>query len=408
MICRCTGFADTERQARFGFEQGLIMRKALATIKPTWVLATVLALNGCGAQDQSAEHSTSPPQVKTLTVQPRPFAMTSDLPGRIEPVRIAEVRARIAGVVLTRHFEEGSDVKAGQLLFSIDPAPLKSALMRVEGALAKTEADVYRANAHVQRYKQLVEINAVSPQVFDDAVSDLKSAKANRLAAQADVATARLNLGYCQVRAPISGRIGRALVSEGALVGQDEATQMARIQQLDPIYADFTQSVDQIVALQQAVASGRLTLTGAGAAQVSIQLGSPTQTRQGKLMFSDISVDRSTGQVTLRGEFPNPDSVLLPGMYVRVVAPAGIDPQALFVPQQAVQRGVDGQARLMLVDSQGVVRERVVSTGAMLGSDWQITQGLVAGEQVVVERADKLSVGTRVNIITSAEQQAHN
>ncbi|MGZ7459573.1 efflux RND transporter periplasmic adaptor subunit [Pseudomonas sp. Ma2-10] len=215
-------------------------------------------------------------------------------------MRIAEVRARIAGVVLTRHFEEGSDVKAGQLLFSIDPAPLKAALMRVEGALAKTEADVYRANAHVQRYKQLVEINAVSPQVFDDALSDLKSAKANRLAAQADVATARLNLGYCQVRAPISGRIGRALVSEGAPVGQDEATQMARIQQLDPIYADFTQSVDQIVAMQQAVASGRLTLTGTGAAEVTVKVGSPAQTRQGKLMrrSSSWSLEMS-GVITL-------------------------------------------------------------------------------------------------------------
>lgn len=396
-----------DRQARF-VEQGTTMRKALMTMKSAWALMAVFGLSGCGGQDHPPERSASAPQVKTLTVQPRPFAMTSDLPGRIEPVRIAEVRARIAGIVLIRHFEEGSDVEAGQLLFSIDPAPLKAALMRVEGALAKAEADVYRANAHVQRYKQLVAINAVSPQVFDDAVSDLKSAKANRMAAQADVATARLNLGYCQVRAPISGRIGRALVSEGALVGQDEATQMARIQQLDPIYADFTQSVDQVVALQQAVASGRLTLTGTGAAEVTVQVGSPAQTRQGKLMFSDISVDRSTGQVTLRGEFPNPDSVLLPGMYVRVVAPAGVDPQALFVPQQAVQRGAEGQARLMLVDAQGVVRERVVRTGVMLGSDWQITQGLAAGEQVIVERADKLSAGTKVNIITLAEQQARN
>ena len=274
--------------------------------------------------------------------------------------------------------------------------------------MAKVEADVYRANAQVQRFKQLVEINAVSPQAFDDAMSDLKSAQANRLAAHADLTTARLNLGYCQLRAPISGRIGRALVSEGSLVGQDEATLMARVQQLDPIYADFTQSADHVVALQQALASGRLTLDGSGSAQVTVQVGNPPQTRRGTLMFSDISVDRSTGQVTLRGEFPNPDNVLLPGMYVRVVAPAGVDPQALFVPQQAVQRGTDGQARLMLVDAGGVVRERVVSTGVMVGSDWQITQGLSAGDHVVVERVDKLSAGTQVNVITLAEQQARN
>jgi multidrug efflux system membrane fusion protein len=377
------------------------MHKAVSTL-----LFAALALGGCDVAPPPVASKALPVQVKTLTVQPRAFAMTAELPGRIEPVRVAEVRARVAGVVLTRHFVEGSDVKAGQLLFSIDPAPLKARVMRVEGDLAKAEADVYRANAHVQRYKQLVEINAVSPQLFDDAMADLKRAKADRLAAEADRATAQLNLDYCQVRAPISGRIGRALVSEGALVGQDEATQMARIQQLDPIYADFTQPAEQVVALRQAVASGRLVLTGEGAAQVSLQVGSPAQSRAGKLLFSDISVDRNTGQVTLRGEFPNPDNVLLPGMYVRVVTPAGVDPQALFVPQQAVQRGTDGQARLMLVDAQGVVQERIVSTGAMLGPDWQITQGLKAGEQVVVERVDKLSVGSKVNVTTLAAQQA--
>lgn len=377
------------------------MHKAVSTL-----LFAALALGGCDVAPPPVASKTKPAQVKTLTVQPRAFAMTAELPGRIEPVRVAEVRARVAGVVLARHFVEGSDVKAGQLLFSIDPAPLKARLMRVEGDLARAEADVYRANAHVQRYKQLVEINAVSPQLFDDAMADLKRAKADRLAAEADRATAQLNLDYCQVRASISGRIGRALVSEGALVGQDEATQMARIQQLDPIYADFTQPAEQVVALRQALASGRLVLTGEGAAQVSLQVGNPAQTRAGKLLFSDISVDRSTGQVTLRGEFPNPDNVLLPGMYVRVVAPAGVDPQALFVPQQAVQRGSDGHARLMLVDAQGVVQERIVSTGAMLGPDWQITQGLKAGERVVVERADKLSAGSKVDVDTLAARQA--
>lgn len=390
------------------------MHKVVAAMKPALLVLAMFGLSACGEPKTPAEQNVALPKVKTLTVQPRSFAMTTDLPGRIEPVRIAEVRARVAGVVLTRHFQEGSDVKAGQLLFSIDPAPFKAAVMRAEGALAKVEADAFRANAQVQRFKQLVDINAVSQQAFDDAMSDLKSAQANRLAAQADLTTAKLNLGYCQVRAPIAGRIGRALVTEGALVGQDEATQMARIQQLDPIYADFTQSAEQVVALQQALASGRLTLNGTGSAEVTLQVGNPSQTRRGTLMFSDISVDRSTGQVTLRGEFPNPDNLLLPGMYVRVMAPAGVDPQALFVPQQAVQRGADGQARLMLVDAGGVVRERVVSTGAMLGADWQITQGLMAGEQVVIERVDKVSAGAMVKVEavvsdnTLAGQQARN
>ncbi|WNW10405.1 efflux RND transporter periplasmic adaptor subunit [Pseudomonas sp. DTU_2021_1001937_2_SI_NGA_ILE_001] len=382
------------------------MRKALTSLRPLWLLMTVLACSACGEQKAPVASQAALPQVKTLMVQPRAFAMTSDLPGRIEPVRIAEVRARVAGVVLTRHFKEGSDVKAGQLLFSIDPAPFKAALMRAEGALAKAEADAFRAGAQVKRLKQLVQINAVSQQAFDEALSDLKSAEADRLSAQADVTTARLNLGYCQVRAPIDGRIGRAMVSEGSLVGQDEATQLARIQQLDPIYADFTQSADQVVALQQALASGRLSREGP--AQVSLQVGNPPQLRQGALMFSDISVDRSTGQVTLRGEFSNPDHLLLPGMYVRVQAPAGVDPQALFVPQQAVQRGADGQARLLVVDAGEVLQERVVRTGAMLGSDWQITEGLAAGEQVVVERVGKLAAGQQVKAITLAEQQASN
>lgn len=384
------------------------MNKVHGWLAMTGLALLVSALPGC--DEQATASAPSPPllQVKTLVVQPRPFAMSSELPGRIEPVRVAEVRARVAGVVLNRHFREGSDVHAGQLLFSIDPAPLDAALMRAQGALARAEADVYRAKAQVQRFGQLVEIQAVSPQAYDDAVFDLKRAQAERLTFQAELKTARLNLDYAQVRAPISGRIGRALVSEGALVGQDEATQMARIQQLDPIYADFTQSAEQVVALRQALAQGRLSEAGNGAAVVTLQVGNPPQTRQGELLFSDISVDRSTGQVTLRGEFANPDNVLLPGMYVRVVAPAGVDPHALFVPQQALQRGADGQARLMLVDAQGVVRERVVGTGAMVGSQWQITQGLAAGEQVVIERVDKLVDGTQVLVDPVAQQQARH
>lgn len=384
------------------------MNKVHGLLAPAGLVLVVSALAGC--DEQHAATAPSPPleHVKTLVVQPRPFAMSTELPGRIEPVRVAEVRARVAGVVLSRHFREGSDVRAGQLLFSIDPAPLDAALMRAQGALAKAEADVYRATAQVQRFRQLVEIDAVSPQAFDDAMFDLKRAQAERLTFQAELKTARLNLDYAQVRAPISGRIGRALVSEGALVGQDEATQMARIQQLDPIYADFTQPAEQVVALRQSLAEGRLTEAGKGAAVVTLQVGNPPQTLQGELLFSDISVDRSTGQVTLRGQFANPGNVLLPGMYVRVVAPAGIDPQALFVPQQALQRGADGQARLMLVDAHGVVRERVVVTGAMVGSQWQITQGLAAGEQVVIERADKLVAGTQVTVAPVAQQQARN
>ncbi|MGP6216593.1 efflux RND transporter periplasmic adaptor subunit, partial [Pseudomonas paraeruginosa] len=292
-------------------------------------LALAVALAGCGPAEERQDAAEPALPVGVLAVRSETLALTSELPGRIEPVRVAEVRARVAGIVVQKRFEEGADVKAGELLFQIDPAPLKAALSRAEGELARTRAVLFEAQARVRRYEPLVKIQAVSQQDFDTAIADLRSAQAASRSAQAEVETARLNLGYASVSAPISGRIGRALVTEGALVGQGEATLMARIQQLDPIYADFTQTAAEALRLREALKDGSLAAGDSEA--LSIRVEGTSYERQGALQFADVAVDRGTGQITLRGKFANPDGVLLPGMYVRVRAPQGTDSRAILI-----------------------------------------------------------------------------
>ncbi|OZI38850.1 efflux transporter periplasmic adaptor subunit [Bordetella genomosp. 5] len=345
--------------------------------------ALVLALAACG-QEGGPPQEAQAPRVQTVTVQPQSFTLASELPGRIEPVRVAEVRARVAGIVLKRNFEEGADVKAGQVLFQIDPAPFKAALSRAQGELAQAEATLFDAQAVVRRNEPLVKIEAVSRQEFDAAVARYKSAQAARQSARAGVETAQLNLDYATVTAPISGRIGRALVTEGALVGQNEATPMATIQQLDPVYADFKQPIAEVLRMREALAEGRLAQDKDKGARISITIDGTDKTRDGHLLFSDITVDRGTGQVSLRGQFDNADGMLMPGMYVRVHTQQGTDPQAILVPQRAVQRAPDGKAQVMVVDGEGAAQAREVVTGTMRGADWHIVQGLKAGEQVIV------------------------
>ncbi|KTC37166.1 RND transporter, partial [Pseudomonas sp. ABAC61] len=322
------------------------------------------------------------------------LALTSELPGRIEPVRVAEVRARVAGIVMKKRFEEGADVKAGDLLFQIDPAPLKAAVSRAEGDLARAQAGMKEAQARVKRYEPLVKIEAVSQQDYDKASADLHSAQAATRSAQADLETARLNLGYASVTAPISGRVGRALVTEGALVGQGDATLMARIQQLDPIYADFTQTAADALRLREALKTGSLAAGDSKALTLRVE-GTPYE-RQGSLQFTDVAVDPGTGQITLRGKFDNADGVLLPGMYVRVKTPQGTDNQAILVPQRAVKRGSDGSSHVMVIGAEERAEARNVTTGAMQGSRWQITEGLKAGDQVIVGGLAAVQPGVKV------------
>ena len=372
------------------------------------VLAALAALAaGCGRNEAPAASGDALPVVQAVTVQPAPLALSSELPGRIEPVRVAEVRARVAGIVLRRHFEEGADVRAGQVLFQIDPAPLRAALSRAQGQLASAEAALIEARAVVGRNAPLVAQEAVSRQDFEAMQARLQAAQAARQSAQAEVQAAALNLEYATVRAPIAGRIGRALVTEGALVGQGEATPMALVQQLDPVYADFQQPVAEAQRLRAALAEGRLAQTaGKDGTPVSLKVDGTGLQRTGQLLFSDVTVDRGTGQMALRGRFDNRDGMLLPGMYVRVTVGQGVDPAAILVPQRAVQRSTDGQAHVLVVDGQDTLQMRPVQTAAMHGVQWQISAGLKAGERVVVGRMAGLQPGARVQVTALSDAAA--
>ncbi len=373
---------------------------------PAIALLAALGLASCEQKpQQDPAASAAPKEVEAVAVKAESFTVVDELPGRIEPVRVAQVRARVAGIVLTRNFEEGADVKAGAVLFQIDPAPFKAALSKAQGDLARTEATLFETQATVRRYESLVEIEAVSRQTFDTARSALQNAAAAKKSAQADVETARLDLGYATVRAPISGRIGRAMVTEGALVGQGETTLLATIQQLDPVYADFTQPVADALQMRAAIQEGRLPKGGEDALSLSVD-GTDYQS-SGTLLFTDVAVDRTTGQVSLRARFANPKGVLLPGMYVRVRTPQRVDANAILVPQRAVQRSSDGAARVLVIAQDGTAEARPVKTGAMQDSRWQITEGLKEGEQVIIGNMTGLNPGDKVVPKSpSAQQQA--
>ncbi|AJO78580.1 MexC family multidrug efflux RND transporter periplasmic adaptor subunit [Pseudomonas sp. MRSN 12121] len=357
-------------------------------------LAAAIALAGCGPANEQESVAEVARPVEVVAAVTEPLALTSELPGRVEPMRVAEVRARVAGIVMKKHFEEGADVKAGDLLFQIDPAPLKAAVSRAEGELARAQSAVQEAQARVRRYEPLVKIEAVSQQDFDTATADLRSAQAATRSAQADLESARLNLGYASVTAPISGRVGRALVTEGALVGQGDATLMARVQQLNPVYVDFTQSAAEALRLRELLKDGKL--SGDKNKGLSIRVEGTPYERQGSLLFTDVAVDRGTGQIVLRGKFDNADGTLLPGMYVRVTTPQGTDNQAILVPQRAVQRTSDGSAQVLVIGADERVEARAVRTGAMQGSRWQISEGLKAGDQVIVGGLAGLQPGAKV------------
>ncbi|AZD54887.1 MexC family multidrug efflux RND transporter periplasmic adaptor subunit [Pseudomonas chlororaphis] len=364
-------------------------------------LAAAIALAGCGPANEQESVAEVARPVDVVAAVTEPLALTSELPGRVEPMRVAEVRARVAGIVMKKRFEEGADVKAGDLLFQIDPAPLKAAVSRAEGELARAQSAVQEAQARVKRYEPLVKIEAVSQQDFDSATADLRSAQAATRSAQADLESARLNLGYASVTAPISGRVGRALVTEGALVGQGDATLMARVQQLDPVYVDFTQSAADALRLRELLKDGKL--SGDDNKVLSIRVEGTPFERQGSLLFTDVAVDRGTGQIVLRGKFDNADGTLLPGMYVRVSTPQGTDNQAILVPQRAVQRTSDGSAQVLVVGADERVEARAVRTGTMQGSRWQISEGLKAGDQVIVGGLAGLQPGAKV---TPSQSQA--
>lgn len=368
-------------------------------LRPLALLA-FLSLSLAGCDDSAEQEEQAPtPQVRVETLQLQPLAISSELSGRILAPRTAEVRARVAGVVLKRVYREGSDVKQGDVLFLIDPAPFKADHDSARATLAKAEATLYQARLQEQRYRELVDDKAVSRQEYDNAKASYLQADAAVAEARAALERARLNLGYATVTAPISGRIGRAQVTEGALVGQNETTPLATIQQLDPIHADVTQSTHELNALRRAMRAGELQQVGDGQARATlIQDDGSTYPLPGKLLFSDISVDPSTNQITLRSEFPNPDLDLLPGSYVRVRLEQAVQPKGLSVPQRAILRDSAGVPKVLVVDPQARVSDRQVVLGSAQGDRWIVSEGLAPGERVVVEGLQHVKAGDQVQV----------
>ena len=365
------------------------------------LVALALALAGCGkssAPAPSGAAAAAPPvEVGVVTVVPGAVGLRIDLPGRTEASRLAQVRARVAGIVQRRLFREGSDVRAGQPLFQIDDAPYRAALASADAALARAEANVQQTRALAERYQPLAEARAVSQQDLVAAQAAYAQARADVAAARAARRTAEINVGYAAVNSPIAGRIGRALVTEGALVGQGEATQLALVQQIDPLYVNFMQPAGEVLRLRQSVASGLLERApGAEAAVVHVQLEDGRMyPLAGRLLFSDLTVDPGTGQILLRAELPNPRRELLPGLYVRVQIEQAQAPGAVMLPQQAVAQSAQG-ASVTIVGSDGKVAPRAVRLGPAQGAQWVVLEGLAAGEQVMVDGFQKLRPGVTV------------
>ncbi len=360
-----------------------------------------------GAPAGGAPGGGKPVEVGVMTVKSEPLTLTKELPGRTSAFRVAEVRARVTGIVLKRLFTEGADVKEGQALFRIDPAPYQAVLESAQAQQARAAASVDSAQSLADRYTKLIESNAISRQEYDDAVARVKTAKADVAAARAMVKAARINLDYTTVTAPIAGRIGRAEVTEGAYVQQQGATLLATVQQLDNVYVDMTWSSADALRMRRAMESGELQTVG-GEAKVTIILedgrdyGTP-----GTLQFTDVSVDQSTGSLSLRAVVPNPKGELLPGMFVRARLDEGKQPNAILVPQRAVTRDQGGRPITLVVDKDGKVERRQIVTDRSIHDSWLVTQGLAAGDRVIVEGIQKVRPGSQVTTVAvSAAKQA--
>ena len=358
-----------------------------------WCGAALTALlAACGPGGAPPAPAAPPPvEVGVVTVTATTVGLLTELPGRTEASRVAQVRARVAGILQRQLFREGSEVKAGQPLFEIDAAPYQATLASAKAALARAEANLMQAQAQAERYKPLIEANAISQQEFVSAVATQKQAEADIAAAKAAVQTAQINLGYASVSSPIAGRIGRALVTEGALVGQGEATPLALVQQIDPMFVNITQPVADVLRLRAAIASGKLKSAGdkaTAAVRIVLDDGS-LYALPARLLFSDLTVDPSSSQITLRAEVPNPKGTLLPGMYVRARLEQAALNSAVLLPQQAVQRNSQGDS-VKVVAPDGTVSTRTVKIGSAKDEQWVVLEGLQAGEQVVADGFQKL------------------
>jgi membrane fusion protein, multidrug efflux system len=357
-----------------------------------------LLLTACNRQVQAPP--TQVPEVATVTVTQQKVLLTTELPGRTSPFRIAEIRPQVNGLVLKRLFTEGADVKEGQELYQIDPAPFQAALDNAKAALGRAEANLPALQSRADRYKQALADKAVSQQDFDDANAALKQAQADAQYYKATLETARINLNYAHVVSPISGRIGTSTVTDGAIVTAYQPIALATIQQLNPIYVDVPQSTTELLRLQRRLGEGGLRLDGTNANQVQLLLGDGTKyPSEGTLQFRDVSVDPTTATVILRMVFPNTNGVLLPGMFVRAVVKEGVNDQAILIPQQVVSRDPKGNPMALIVDAAGKVEQRKLSLDRAIGDQWLVSSGLAPGERVIVEGMQKARPGAEVKVV---------
>lgn len=370
------------------------MQKNLMMLGAAVAVAALAA--GCGAKQGApgaGAGAQQAPEVAVFTVAPQPLAMSTELPGRTAAYQVAEVRPQVGGLIQKRLFTEGSDVKAGVQLYQIDAATYQAAYNSAKANLAKAKANLAAAGPKVSRYKELVAIEGVSRQDYDDAVAANEQAKAEVEAAQAALDSARINVEYTKVASPISGRISRSNVTPGALVTAGQATALTTVQQLDPIYVDVTQSSEELLRLKRDMDSGSVRKAN-GQAKVTLLLADGSKyALPGKLQFSDVSVDPGTGNVTLRALFPNPKHDLLPGMFVRAVLETGVSEQAIAVPQMGVTRNPKGEATALVLNKEGKVEQRVLQTGGTVGDKWLVKSGLNAGDRVIVEGLQKVKPG---------------
>ncbi|HFP9405621.1 TPA: multidrug efflux RND transporter periplasmic adaptor subunit AcrA [Raoultella planticola] len=380
--------------------------RGLTPLAVVLMLSGSLALTGCDDKpaQQGAQHM---PEVGIVTLKSAPLQITTELPGRTSAYRVAEVRPQVSGIILKRNFTEGSDIQAGVSLYQIDPATYQASYESAKGDLAKAQAAANIAQLTVKRYQKLLDTKYISQQDYDTAVADAQQSNAAVVAAKAAVETARINLAYTKVTSPISGRIGKSAVTEGALVQNGQATALATVQQLDPIYVDVTQSSNDFLRLKQELANGTLKQEN-GKAKVELVTNDGLKYPQGgTLEFSDVTVDQTTGSITLRAIFPNPDHTLLPGMFVRARLQEGTNPDALLVPQQGVTRTPRGDASVMVVGEGDKVEVRQVTATQAIGDKWLVTSGVKSGDRVIVSGLQKVKPGVQVKAqeVASDDQQ---
>lgn len=387
-------------------------RETLSTAALAMLLSCLLIPTGCERQTNAAGKTPSPPpEVAVELIQPQRVSIVSELPGRTSAFLVAEVRPQVGGIIQKRLFTEGSDVKAGEALYQIDPATYQATFNSAKAALAKAEASRDTLRLKAERHRELVKINAVSQQEHDNAVGALREAEADIEAAKAALETARINLAYTRVASPITGRIGKSSVTVGALVTASQANPLATVQQIEPIYVDVVQSSAELLRLRRILSEGALKGGGDKKAKVRLLLEDGTQyPLEGTFEFSDVTVDQSTGSITLRAIFPNPRFVLLPGMYVRAILEEGVREQAILAPQRGVTRNARGWPTALVVDDSEKVEQRILKVDRAIGDRWLVSEGLNPGDRLIVEGLQKVKPGSPVRVVqaggTSTPPQA--